>query len=270
MIKIDKLSQKFKTVLNSKTNSERISDQLKQMSYKFTQLISNGGEPLKDPLLKKNIIKPETTEEIDSLIQDSMNLVTLLQREFSELKEQMPETGITNKLAKNVLIELEEIETILQSPEILEFDLNTETMTLDAAFNAANIINVALKYAAGEIKLKPDVYSWSKELKENIEKISDLAMEQSTFMERYFAVNQKRMVERDERDIDEIDPAEIHVDYDDPEYFSDEAILNELEVKEQLEKKYPASEAEGEYGELYNDIAKEKERSEWGSGKRHK
>jgi len=240
---------------------------LTALANHFFMLIKQA-DPMKDPLVRSEKVLPEVTEEIDDLIKDSLQLVILLHRAFADFSNEAQNLAgddkyLATKLSEQVISELDEIEDTLQSPHLLEFDLNTESTLIDSLDSSLSMIRMALNlvkpvpvpaphyYSEYEKvrwegkapppafkALDPKVHKWVSELQENFDKMHDLAMRQSEFMERYFASKPIRMTEQEEKNPDEFSYEDIHPDYDDgPEYFSDEAAWNEIEDDEALAKR---------------------------------
>lgn len=202
----------------------------------FMSLLKNA-DPIRDPLYKHTPglgerVEPEMTEELDELVKDSLHLVILLQRAFQQFRKESS-NEMAHKLVDNALIDLEDIEEALTNPELLNFDLNLEAGLLDTVDQNASMLKGVLDMLLDNGKLAPEfkgldlrVFKWINELIENTDKLYDKAMGQSSYMEGNIADRPMRMVEQDERDVDQIDPEEIHPDYDDPDYLSGTAYEN--------------------------------------------
>lgn len=175
-----------------------------------------------DPLLKDNKdqkkIEPEITLEMDEIIQDCLHLVILLQRAFQEFYELAGRTG--KQLSTNALQELSEIEEGLNSPSLLNYDLEFGS-ELDSLDHGANMIQMALELTRqpnGEImpgfeKLNFNVYRWVNELIENLDRLHDQAMSQSTYFEENLSDQPRRMTTQEDLDIDQITEDDIHPDF---------------------------------------------------------
>lgn len=184
---------------------------------------------LKHPGQKGQYIDPEMTEDLDDVVKDSLHLVILMQRAFMEFASvcdtasgEKKELG--SKLAEQVLFELQEIETNLQNPHLLEFLLNTEAGILDTIADDISMIKTALNlikpWGSKEIPeafkdLDQRVYKWLNELEENVTKLADESMGQSSFMEQHFAVEPRQMKDQMDEDIDQINREDIHPDHPD-------------------------------------------------------
>ncbi len=166
------------------------------------------------------------TEELDEVVKDSLHLVILMQRAFMDfMREAETSVGekreLGTKMAEQVLFELQEIETNLQSPHLLEFLLNSETGILDTIAQDLSMIKMALnlvKPHPGEATpeafrdLDQRVFKWLSELELNIDQIADQAFGQSEFMEHYFMSPRKKLVEQVDTDVDQIVPEDVHPD----------------------------------------------------------
>lgn len=208
---------------------------LTRIARKFALILNKlGSDLMTDPLLKhpgkkEQYIDPEMTEDLDEVVKDSLHLVILMQRSFMGFMQECEKsTGekkeLGGKLAEQVLFELQEIETNLQSPHLLEFLLNTESGILDIIAEdlgmirtALNLIKPTQEVQYGPVKmpeafkdLDQRVFKWLSELEENITNIADQAMGQSDFMEQHFAVDPLQMREQVDTDIDQINREDIH------------------------------------------------------------
>jgi len=200
-----------------------------RIAHKFASILKKSDEH--DPLLKhpgqvEQYIDPEMTEELDEIVKDSLHLVILMQRVFMDFGQtcemaagEKRELGC--KLAEQVLFELQDIETNLQDPHLLEFVLNTESGILDTIAESVAMIAMVLNLVRPATEKMPEafkdldqrVFKWLDELKENITKIADQSMGQSEFMERHFAVEPMGMKEQVDTDVDQILEEDIHPDH---------------------------------------------------------
>lgn len=206
---------------------------LNKLARKFTLILKKRADEfdplLKHPGTKEQYIDPEMTEELDEVVKDSLHLVILLQRSMSEFAAnayaasgETKELG--SKFADKVLSELQEIETNLQNPALLEFELNTEKGLLDTVAKNVEMIQAVFNLVKPHPREKmPEsfkaldqrIFKWLDELSENVVTLADRAMAQSPFMDRHFSEHPMQMREQVDMDVDQINREDINSDHPD-------------------------------------------------------
>lgn len=216
------------------------SNLLSKLAIQFTKTLKKQAIEAKEDLLFKDTprggkrIEPELTEDLDQLVQDSMHLVILLQRALEDFKEvaETHNSYIGLQTASSALLDLEDVETALNNPKLLEHDLELDYGNLDVVFQNAENLKSTLAKSKNSIsgifsKLNPNVYRWSSDLLDNADKIRELSLQQSDYLNEQIG-NPHRLSEQDVRVPDEISEEELHPDFksrnfnfEDPEYSGD-------------------------------------------------
>lgn len=169
----------------------------------------------------------ERTEEIDDLIKDSLNLIILMQRSFQDMHKSCSSSHgeakeLGSKLAKESLFELQEIETALEDPKLLEFDraeewgaLNNISGSIMMLENTLNLIKpIGDQHSPIFKHIDLRIYKWLNELSDNIDKLQDKAVDNAPFMEQHLYTQPKRMLEQDPKNIEEVSSEDLHPDFE--------------------------------------------------------
>lgn len=142
-------------------------------------------------------------EQVDHLVSDSLHLVILMQRNFMNFAEVAG--GIGKQLVGNCLDELLEIEEGLGDADLMDIDQELGFGSLENMLENAEMVQGVLELAVGDgaipgfAKLNGKVYVWVGELIENLGKLMEM---------------RDGHVEMVEKDVDSINPEEIHPDYE--------------------------------------------------------
>ncbi len=184
------------------------------------------------------------TEEINDLVSDSLHLVILMQRAFTDFLRLCDQSSGAKKVIggdvmEKALFQLQEIETNLNNEYLLEFDLNQKVQDIiDIIFEDIGDVRKEIAYTNKYEDLfsgfdKRRIEKWLGELEENIGKIEDLAMRQSPVADSFYGERRHggplRLHEQDPRDPDEIGYDAIHPDMKgEEEFLSDVAYENTL------------------------------------------
>lgn len=247
---------------------------LTRVARKFALILSKtAADPMEDLLLKHPnsmedmYVDPEMTEELDGIVKDSLHLVILMQRAFSDFLKICEAAGGSKDLgldlAEKVLFELQEVETNLQNSSLLQFNVNMEDSILHTIAEDISMIQRVLelvkpypgaKVPASFRDLDQKVFSWLLELEENIASIADKAFGQSDFIEQIFAEPKSQMSEQIDEDVDEISREDIHPDHPDfaPEFDIAEREINP-EGKWEHKEERPINSLLTGYGPLSRD-----------------
>lgn len=185
-------------------------------------------------------LSEEIAPEFDELVKDSLRLVILMERSVQDwAKDLDPDSNErAHKIGGHLLLDLEDLEDALNNSQLSD----DTSGVLEMVKHNTNLLGSTLELTRGRHgKADPgfetldlNMFKWLNELMDNTDRMQELVAPTMT---------------QNERNVDEIDPEDIHPDYNDPLYMSeiayenaelkdDSQVYNKRRLKEDMEKKH--------------------------------